>query len=186
MPLRTVYRTRSASSDARTYDLPDQPSRPTSTMPSKLGRALRRWAPMGASRRLEYGTVMRTLCDVDRAGALAEVEADVGHLRLAWLVDTATRRECTTSHRYEFRCESCWKGFEAMLTLPERANAEFKCPNRGSENVTPQLTVFTAKTSQKSSRHKASGGGALSEWPRPRQESSISASNQARGFGYRS
>lgn len=52
--------------------------------------------------------------------------------------------------RYEFRCESCEKGFEVTLTLTERANAEVKCPDCGNEKVTPQLTVFTAKTSRKS------------------------------------
>ena len=52
--------------------------------------------------------------------------------------------------RYEFKCESCERSFEATLSLTERANAEIKCPNCGSEKVTPQLTVFTAKTSRKS------------------------------------
>jgi putative FmdB family regulatory protein len=51
--------------------------------------------------------------------------------------------------RYEFRCESCGKGFEMTLTLTERANAEVNCPNCGSEKVIPQLTVFTARTSRK-------------------------------------
>jgi putative FmdB family regulatory protein len=52
--------------------------------------------------------------------------------------------------RYEFMCESCEKGFEATLTLAERANVNVKCPSCGSEKVTPQLTVFTPKTSRKS------------------------------------
>jgi putative FmdB family regulatory protein len=56
--------------------------------------------------------------------------------------------------RYEFRCESCEKRFDVTLTLTltltERANAEVKCPNCGSGQVTPQLAVFTAKTSRKS------------------------------------
>lgn len=52
--------------------------------------------------------------------------------------------------RYEFICESCEKGFEVTLTLPERAKANVKCPSCGSEKVTPQLTVFTPKTSRKS------------------------------------
>jgi putative FmdB family regulatory protein len=52
--------------------------------------------------------------------------------------------------RYEFRCESCAKGFDVTLTLTERANLEVKCPNCGSGQVTPQLAVFTAKTSRKS------------------------------------
>ncbi len=42
--------------------------------------------------------------------------------------------------RYEFVCKSCEKGFEVMS----------KCPSCGSEKVTPQLTVFTAKTLRKS------------------------------------
>jgi putative FmdB family regulatory protein len=39
--------------------------------------------------------------------------------------------------RYEFRCESCEKGFEMTLTLTERANAEVNCPNCGSEKGHP-------------------------------------------------
>ncbi len=52
--------------------------------------------------------------------------------------------------RYEFMCESCEKGFEVTLTFSERANAKVKCPSCRSEKVTPQLTVFTPKTSWKS------------------------------------
>jgi putative FmdB family regulatory protein len=52
--------------------------------------------------------------------------------------------------RYEFRCESCEKAFEVTLTLTERAGAKVTCPNCGNEKVTPQLAVFTAKTSRKS------------------------------------
>ncbi|MGH7323577.1 MAG: FmdB family zinc ribbon protein [Candidatus Rokuibacteriota bacterium] len=52
--------------------------------------------------------------------------------------------------RYEFICERCEKGFEVTLTLTERAKANVKCPSCGSEKVTPQLTVFTPKTSRKS------------------------------------
>jgi putative FmdB family regulatory protein len=52
--------------------------------------------------------------------------------------------------RYEFRCESCEKGFEVTLTLAERANAKVQCPNCGSEKAISQLTVFSAKTSRKS------------------------------------
>ena len=52
--------------------------------------------------------------------------------------------------RYEFTCESCKKSFEVTLTLAERTNAKVQCPSCGSEKVTPQLTVFTAKTSRKS------------------------------------
>ena len=52
--------------------------------------------------------------------------------------------------RYEFVCKSCGKGFEVTLTFAERAKAKSKCPGCGSKKVTPQLTVFTAKTSRKS------------------------------------
>ena len=51
--------------------------------------------------------------------------------------------------RYEFTCESCGKGFEMTVPFTERAQANVKCPF-GSEKVTPQLTVFTPKTSRKS------------------------------------
>lgn len=52
--------------------------------------------------------------------------------------------------RYEFLCESCKKGFEVTLTLAERATATVRCPDCGGEKVTPQLAVFTPKTSRKS------------------------------------
>jgi putative FmdB family regulatory protein len=52
--------------------------------------------------------------------------------------------------RYEFVCESCKKGFEVTLTFAERAAGTVHCPNCQSETVTPQLAVFTAKTSRKS------------------------------------
>lgn len=52
--------------------------------------------------------------------------------------------------RYEFVCESCGKSFELTLTLAERADAKIRCPACGSVKVTPQLAVFTAKTSRKS------------------------------------
>ena len=52
--------------------------------------------------------------------------------------------------RYEFRCEGCKKGFEVTLTFAARAAGKVKCPKCGSGKVTPQFTVFTAKTSRKS------------------------------------
>ena len=51
---------------------------------------------------------------------------------------------------YEFLCESCEKSFELTLTLSERAGAKVRCPGCGSEKVSPQLAVFTAKTTRKS------------------------------------
>ncbi len=51
---------------------------------------------------------------------------------------------------YEFLCESCGKEFEVTLSLSERAQAKIKCPGCESERVTPQMAVFTAKTSRKS------------------------------------
>ncbi len=50
---------------------------------------------------------------------------------------------------YEFLCRNCEKSFEVTLTMTERASAKVQCPNCQSEKVTPQLTVFTAKTSRK-------------------------------------
>jgi len=52
--------------------------------------------------------------------------------------------------RYEFLCESCQRSFEVTLTLAERTTATVRCPECGSEKVTPQMTTFTAKTSRKS------------------------------------
>jgi putative FmdB family regulatory protein len=51
--------------------------------------------------------------------------------------------------KYEFRCESCKKNFEVVLTFAERATAKVACPACGSK-VTPQMVMFTAKTSRKS------------------------------------
>jgi putative FmdB family regulatory protein len=58
------------------------------------------------------------------------------------------RRE--TLPTYEYLCESCKKSFEVMLTITERAKAHVKCPGCGSKKVSPQLTVFSPKTSRKS------------------------------------
>ncbi len=52
--------------------------------------------------------------------------------------------------RYEFLCDSCTKSFEVTLTISERTEAKVRCPNCGTEKVTPHLTIFTAKTSRKS------------------------------------
>jgi len=52
--------------------------------------------------------------------------------------------------KYEFMCESCKKSFEVVLTAAERAAANVQCPTCGSAGVTPQMAIFTAKTSRKS------------------------------------
>jgi putative FmdB family regulatory protein len=52
--------------------------------------------------------------------------------------------------KYEFMCESCKKSFEVVLTAAERAAANVRCPTCGSREVTPQMAIFTAKTSRKS------------------------------------
>ena len=45
--------------------------------------------------------------------------------------------------KYEFRCESCKKSFEVVLTTAERATANVQCPTCGSGEVTPQMAIFT-------------------------------------------
>src|SRR6266545_3415543 len=50
---------------------------------------------------------------------------------------------------YEFMCESCKKSFEVALTVAERAAANVQCPTCGRGEVTPQMAIFTAKTSRK-------------------------------------
>jgi putative FmdB family regulatory protein len=50
---------------------------------------------------------------------------------------------------YEYLCESCQKGFEMTLSISERAKASVTCPGCGSKKVSPQMTVFSAKTSRK-------------------------------------
>ena len=52
--------------------------------------------------------------------------------------------------KYEFRCESCKKNFEVVLTFAERATAKVACPTCGGREVTVQMVTFTAKTSRKS------------------------------------
>jgi putative FmdB family regulatory protein len=52
--------------------------------------------------------------------------------------------------KYEFMCESCKKRFEIMLTAAEREAGKVQCPMCGSGAVTPQMAIFTAKTSRKS------------------------------------
>jgi putative FmdB family regulatory protein len=52
--------------------------------------------------------------------------------------------------KYEFMCENCRKNFEVMLTAAERAVAKVACPTCGGGDVTPQMAIFTAKTSRKS------------------------------------
>ena len=51
---------------------------------------------------------------------------------------------------YEFMCESCKKSFEVVLTAAERAAANVQRPTCGGGEVTPQMAIFTAKTSRKS------------------------------------
>ncbi len=51
--------------------------------------------------------------------------------------------------KYEFLCTSCKKSFERLLTVAERAIAKSRCPKCGSRAVTPQMVIFTARTSRK-------------------------------------
>ena len=51
---------------------------------------------------------------------------------------------------YAFRCERCTKSFEVVLTVAERAAAKVACPTCGGGEVTPQMAIFSAKTSRKS------------------------------------
>ncbi len=51
---------------------------------------------------------------------------------------------------YAFMCESCKKRFEVGLTVTERASPRVECPTCGGPDGTPQMTIFTAKTSRKS------------------------------------
>ncbi len=50
---------------------------------------------------------------------------------------------------YAFKCERCKKSFEVVLTVAERAAAKAACPTCGGGQVTPQMAIFTAKTSRK-------------------------------------
>ena len=52
--------------------------------------------------------------------------------------------------KYEFMCESCKKSFEVVLTAAERAAKKIACPTCGGRKVTPQMAIFSAKTSRKS------------------------------------
>jgi len=55
----------------------------------------------------------------------------------------------TPMPKYEFLCTSCKKSFERLLTVAERAIAKSRCPKCGSRAVTPQMAIFTARTSRK-------------------------------------
>ena len=52
--------------------------------------------------------------------------------------------------KYEFLCETCKKTFETVLSTAERAAAKISCPSCGGRDVTPQMAMFSAKTSRKS------------------------------------
>ena len=51
---------------------------------------------------------------------------------------------------YTFMCERCKKSFEVVLAVAERTAAKVACPTCGGGEVTPQMAIFTAKTSRKS------------------------------------
>lgn len=51
---------------------------------------------------------------------------------------------------YTFMCERCKKSFEVVRPVAERAAAKVACPTCGGGEVTPQMAIFTAKTSRKS------------------------------------
>ena len=51
---------------------------------------------------------------------------------------------------YTFMCERCTKSFEVVLSVAERAAAKVACPTCGGGKITPQMAIFTAKTSRKS------------------------------------
>jgi putative FmdB family regulatory protein len=51
---------------------------------------------------------------------------------------------------YTFMCERCKKSFEMVLPVAERAAAKVACPTCGGGEITPQMAIFTAKTSRKS------------------------------------
>jgi putative FmdB family regulatory protein len=51
---------------------------------------------------------------------------------------------------YTFMCERCKKSFEMVLAVAERAAAKIACPTCGGGEITPQMAIFTAKTSRKS------------------------------------
>jgi putative FmdB family regulatory protein len=55
-----------------------------------------------------------------------------------------------TYNTYTFLCERCKKSFEVVLTVAARAAATVACPTCGGGAVTPQMAIFTAKTSRKS------------------------------------
>ena len=60
------------------------------------------------------------------------------------------RRSEGAMPRYEYMCERCKKSFDVVLAGAERAAVKVQCPTCGSGAVTPQMAIFTAKTSRKS------------------------------------
>lgn len=51
---------------------------------------------------------------------------------------------------YEYRCAKCGEKFERHETVKEHEAHQPRCPKCGSEQVSPLLSTFYAKTSKKS------------------------------------
>lgn len=51
---------------------------------------------------------------------------------------------------YEFYCADCKKEVSMVLTMKEREEGNFACPECKGKNLEPLLTGFFAKTSRKS------------------------------------
>lgn len=51
---------------------------------------------------------------------------------------------------YEYRCESCGRGFELTMSMAEYGRGEVRCPDCNSDRVTRQYSSFYARTSRKS------------------------------------
>jgi putative FmdB family regulatory protein len=51
---------------------------------------------------------------------------------------------------YEFHCEDCKKEVTLVLTMKEREEAKFVCPQCQGKKLEPLMAGFFAKTSRKS------------------------------------
>lgn len=51
---------------------------------------------------------------------------------------------------YEYRCDKCGQTFEKEESIKEHEAHKARCPKCGSEQVSPVLSHFFAKTSRKS------------------------------------
>ena len=51
---------------------------------------------------------------------------------------------------YEYRCQKCGREFSVMMSMSRHEHEEVVCPDCRAKEVSPQISLFSAKTSKKS------------------------------------